>query len=92
MFFFQLPWLPEAVMKARDFAAAIADCDKVERSLLLPMQSGSDRILKAMRRGYTTELYHERVAILREAVPEIEGVFDVTDHAGGDNPYYQGSK
>jgi len=55
-----------------NFAAAIADCDKVERSLPLPMQSGSDRILKAMRRGYTTELYHERVAILREAVPEIE--------------------
>jgi tRNA-2-methylthio-N6-dimethylallyladenosine synthase len=55
-----------------NFAAAIADCDKLERALPLPMQSGSDRILKAMRRGYTTALYHERVAILREAVPEIE--------------------
>ena len=30
--------------------------------------------------------------MIKEAVPEIEGVFDVTDHAGGDNPYYQGSK
>ena len=54
------------------FAQAIADCDKVERALPLPMQSGSDRILKAMKRGYTTELYHERVAMLREAVPDIE--------------------
>lgn len=26
--------------------------------------------------------------MLREAVPEIEGVEDVTDHAAGDNPYY----
>ncbi len=55
-----------------NFAQAVADCDKVERSLPLPMQSGSDRILKAMKRGYTTALYHERVAMLREAVPEIE--------------------
>lgn len=54
------------------FAQAIADCDKVERFLPLPMQSGSDRVLKAMKRGYTTALYHERVAMLREAVPEIE--------------------
>jgi tRNA-2-methylthio-N6-dimethylallyladenosine synthase len=56
----------------RDFAASIAECDKVERALPLPMQSGSDRILRAMKRGYTRELYRERVAILREAVPEIE--------------------
>ncbi|MDE0892943.1 MAG: tRNA (N6-isopentenyl adenosine(37)-C2)-methylthiotransferase MiaB, partial [Planctomycetota bacterium] len=54
------------------FAQAIADCDKVERALPLPMQSGSDRILKAMKRGYTKELYLERVAMLREAVPDIE--------------------
>jgi tRNA-2-methylthio-N6-dimethylallyladenosine synthase len=55
-----------------NFAQAIADCDKVERALPLPMQSGSDRILKAMKRGYTKELYLERVAMLREAVPDIE--------------------
>ena len=29
---------------------------------------------------------------LREAVPEIERVVDVTDHASGDNPYYQSAK
>ncbi len=29
---------------------------------------------------------------LREAVPEIERVVDVTDHAAGDNPYYQPAK
>jgi len=30
--------------------------------------------------------------MLKEAVPEIEGVMDVTDHAGGTNPYYQPAK
>jgi len=53
-------------------AEALRDCDKVERCLPLPAQSGSDRILRAMRRGYTTDLYRERVALLRERVPDLE--------------------
>jgi tRNA-2-methylthio-N6-dimethylallyladenosine synthase len=35
----------------------------------LPVQSGSDRILAAMRREHTAAWYRERVAMLREAVP-----------------------
>jgi len=27
--------------------------------------------------------------MIKEAVPELKGVLDITDHAGGDNPYYQ---
>jgi tRNA-2-methylthio-N6-dimethylallyladenosine synthase len=53
-------------------ARAIADCDKVERFLPLPAQSGSDAVLKRMKRGYTTELYRERVARLKTEVPELE--------------------
>ncbi|RMF67153.1 MAG: iron-sulfur cluster assembly accessory protein [Calditrichaeota bacterium] len=30
--------------------------------------------------------------MLKEAVPELKGVMDVTDHAGGKNPYYQPAK
>jgi Fe/S biogenesis protein NfuA len=30
--------------------------------------------------------------ILLEAIPEVTEVVDVTDHAGGDNPYYQAAK
>lgn len=30
--------------------------------------------------------------MLKEAVPELKGVMDVTDHAGGQNPYYQPAK
>ena len=37
----------------------------------LPVQSGSDRILKLMNRHYTRERYLERVSRLREAVPRI---------------------
>jgi tRNA-2-methylthio-N6-dimethylallyladenosine synthase len=56
----------------RALAEAIRDCDKVDRFLPLPAQSGSDRVLKAMKRGYTTDLYRRRVEILRAAVPDIE--------------------
>ncbi|MEQ1891222.1 MAG: tRNA (N6-isopentenyl adenosine(37)-C2)-methylthiotransferase MiaB [Planctomycetota bacterium] len=55
-----------------ELARAIAACDKVDRFLPLPAQSGSDAVLKRMRRGYTRALYLERLALLREHVPDIE--------------------
>jgi tRNA-2-methylthio-N6-dimethylallyladenosine synthase len=55
-----------------ELARAIVDCDKVDRFLPLPAQSGSDAILRRMKRGYTTDLYRERVALLRELVPDLE--------------------
>jgi tRNA-2-methylthio-N6-dimethylallyladenosine synthase len=39
--------------------------------LHLPVQSGSNRILKSMNRGYTREQYQEKVAALRQACPDI---------------------
>lgn len=54
------------------FAKAIADCDKVDRFLPLPVQSGSDEVLRGMKRGYNTEIFRKRVQILRNAVPDIE--------------------
>jgi tRNA-2-methylthio-N6-dimethylallyladenosine synthase len=56
----------------RALAEAIRDCSKVDRFLPLPAQAGSDRILKAMKRGYTKDLYRDRIAMLREIVPDIE--------------------
>jgi tRNA-2-methylthio-N6-dimethylallyladenosine synthase len=53
-------------------ARAIAECDKVDRFLPLPAQSGSDAILRAMKRGYTVDLYRKRVEMLRARVPDIE--------------------
>ena len=43
----------------------------------LPMQSGSDRILKVMNRHYTKEQYLEIVRKLREAVPDISITTDI---------------
>jgi len=48
---------------------ALRDVPKVCEALHLPLQSGSNRILAAMNRGYTRERYLELVAELRETVP-----------------------
>ncbi|MGI0090317.1 MAG: tRNA (N(6)-L-threonylcarbamoyladenosine(37)-C(2))-methylthiotransferase [Nitrososphaerales archaeon] len=45
--------------------------DKVFKFVHLPVQSGSDRILKAMKRGYSVEEYYAMVDSLRRAIPSI---------------------
>ena len=50
---------------------AMRTLSKVCRHLHLPVQSGSTRLLAAMRRRYTRESYLELVASLREAMPDI---------------------
>lgn len=54
-----------------ELIAAVAELGSVCEHVHLPLQSGSDRILAAMNRGYTVERYLERVAALRAAVPEV---------------------
>ena len=49
--------------------AAIAECDAVCEHIHLPVQSGSSRILKAMRRTYDADRYLALVAKLRAAIP-----------------------
>jgi tRNA-2-methylthio-N6-dimethylallyladenosine synthase len=51
--------------------AAIADCASVCEQVHLPAQSGSSRILKAMRRTYDRERYMRLVTTLRDAVPDL---------------------
>jgi tRNA-2-methylthio-N6-dimethylallyladenosine synthase len=51
--------------------AAMAECDGVCEHIHLPLQSGSSRILKAMRRTYTRERYLALVAKLRAAIPDL---------------------
>ncbi len=50
---------------------AMAECDKVCKYIHLPVQSGSDRILKLMNRKYTREDYFLLVEKLKKAMPEI---------------------
>ena len=51
--------------------AAMAECDAVCEHIHLPLQSGSTRILKAMRRTYDRERYLTLVAKLRDAIPDL---------------------
>jgi tRNA-2-methylthio-N6-dimethylallyladenosine synthase len=51
--------------------AAMAECDAVCEHIHLPLQSGSTRLLKAMRRTYSRERYLELVARLRGAIPDL---------------------
>ena len=56
---------------------AMADCPSMCESLHLPVQSGSDAMLRRMGRQYTIEHYLERLARIREAVPGIALSTDV---------------
>jgi tRNA-2-methylthio-N6-dimethylallyladenosine synthase len=56
---------------------AMADCRTVCEYLHLPVQSGSDAVLRAMRRGYTVAAYRAKVARLRQLVPDIALSTDV---------------
>ena len=51
--------------------AAIAECDAVCEHVHLPLQSGSSRILKAMRRTYSRDRYLALVGRLRAAIPDL---------------------
>ncbi len=55
-----------------DFIEAMANIPKMKKFLPLPAQSGSEQMLKAMKRGYNLDRYREKIAKLRAAVPGIE--------------------
>jgi tRNA-2-methylthio-N6-dimethylallyladenosine synthase len=57
--------------------AAMAENPAVCRHLHLPLQSGSDRVLAAMHRGYTAARYLERLAAARAAVPDLAVTTDL---------------
>lgn len=53
-----------------DTLRVIAEMPNVCRHIHLPVQSGSDRILKLMNRKYTREWYLDRVAAIRRIIPD----------------------
>ena len=56
---------------------AMAESEKAARHIHLPFQSGNDRILKLMNRGYTQASYLKKIAAARELMPEIVITSDV---------------
>ena len=56
---------------------AMAECPKVCRQLHLPLQSGSDKVLKDMNRRYTAERYREIVRRARELMPGLSLTTDI---------------
>ena len=70
-----------------DTIAAMAETPTVCEHLHLPLQSGSDRVLAKMHRGYTAERYLARLADARRAIPDLAVTTDIivgfpgeTDH------------
>jgi tRNA-2-methylthio-N6-dimethylallyladenosine synthase len=60
-----------------DVIRAHADLESLCEHIHLPLQSGSSSILKAMRRTYTRERYLDRVALIREHVPDCALTTDI---------------
>jgi tRNA-2-methylthio-N6-dimethylallyladenosine synthase len=56
---------------------ALAECDKVCNHVHMPVQSGSNSMLKKMRRQYTRERYLEIVEELRAAIPGVAITTDI---------------
>ena len=60
-----------------DVIAAHAECPSVCEHIHLPLQAGSSRILKAMRRTYNRQRYMDRVAQIREHLPDCALTTDI---------------
>jgi len=68
---------PHPIGFREDLVNAFAELPKLMPHVHLPMQSGSDRILKAMHRGYTAEKYFALTEKLRAARPDIALTTDI---------------
>ena len=60
-----------------DVIHAIRDCDKLCEQIHLPVQSGSDAILKVMNRHYTKEYYLDLAKKIREEIPDVTFTTDI---------------
>jgi len=60
----------------QDLVDAMARSTKFMRFLPVPVQSGSDPVLRAMKRGYNLEMYRKRINLLRDSMPDLELISD----------------
>ena len=67
----------EASQLTDEVIEVIGNSNKVVRHLHVPLQSGSDSVLKRMRRKYTMENFSERLTELHKALPDLAVTSDV---------------
>jgi tRNA-2-methylthio-N6-dimethylallyladenosine synthase len=60
-----------------DTVAAMAECRSVCEHIHLPLQSGSDRVLKRMKRAYSRRRYLDKVDMVRAAIPDVAITTDI---------------
>jgi tRNA-2-methylthio-N6-dimethylallyladenosine synthase len=60
-----------------ELIAAMADLPKVCEHIHLPLQSGSNKILRLMNRGYLFEEYIQQISKLRDKIPNISITTDI---------------
>src|SRR5213078_5098308 len=68
---------PHPAHMTEDVVRAHAELPSLCEHVHLPLQSGSSRVLKAMRRTYDRRRYLERVALIREHVPDASLTTDI---------------
>jgi tRNA-2-methylthio-N6-dimethylallyladenosine synthase len=68
---------PHPAHMGEDVVRAHAELPSVCQHIHLPLQSGSSRVLKEMRRTYNRERYMDRVALIREHVPDCAITTDI---------------
>jgi tRNA-2-methylthio-N6-dimethylallyladenosine synthase len=68
---------PHPAHMGEDVVRAHADLPSLCQHIHLPLQSGSSRVLKEMRRTYNRERYMDRVALIREHVPDCAITTDI---------------
>jgi tRNA-2-methylthio-N6-dimethylallyladenosine synthase len=68
---------PHPAHMGEDVIRAHAELESVCEHIHLPLQSGSSRVLKEMRRTYNRERYMDRVALIREHVPDCAITTDI---------------
>ena len=62
---------------SEELLKAMAECEKVEKHLHLPVQSGSSRVLKAMNRNYSREKYLSLVEKAKSLMPNLTLTSDI---------------
>ena len=62
---------------SEELVRVIARNERVERNIHLPVQSGCDRILKLMNRGYTTAEYKAKIDFLRKSISYVRITTDI---------------